>query len=97
MLHMTAGLLNVAPRRSIAAPRIPEHTPVAHTNVSAPMRHSSRFSHIIRGGTVVGILASASGGILCQIAALPYGPMQQTLFAAVGILAGAVLGAREPA
>lgn len=74
---------------------IAERMVVSQVGVSVQGRQSSRFSHIVRGGTVIGLLASASGGIVFQVAGWSYSPIAQTVVAVLGVLAGAVVGARE--
>lgn len=75
---------------------ITERSVVAQVSVSAPGRHSSRFSHIVRGGTVIGLMAAAGGSVIFQLAGWTYSPIPQTIIAVLGVLAGTVIGAREP-
>ena len=75
---------------------IRERVVVAQVGVYAPRHHASRFSYVVRGGTVIGLLAAASGGIVFQVAGLPYSPIAQAVIAALGVLTGAMFGAREP-
>ena len=44
---------------------------------------------------MIGLLASASGGIVFQMGGLSYSPLAQTVVAVLGVLAGTAFGARE--
>ncbi len=45
---------------------------------------------------MIGLRAAAAGGVVFQLAGWPYDPLAQTVVAGLGVLAGAVIGAREP-
>ena len=47
---------------------ISERAVVAQVGVSGSRRHPSHFSDIVRGGTVIGLMAAASGGLVFQMA-----------------------------
>jgi hypothetical protein len=74
---------------------ISERVVVAQVGVSASGRQSSRFSHMVRGGTTVGLMVAASGGIVFQMAGWSYTPIAQTVVALLGAVVGAIIGARE--
>jgi hypothetical protein len=56
-----------------------------------------RFSHMIRGGAVVGLLALAAGSVLLGLAGVHYSAGLQTVIGGLGVVSGAIFGAREPA
>lgn|GEM_PF-4316348 len=58
--------------------------------------HPHRFSHIVRGGVVVGLLLLGTGSVLCSFFGVPFTAALQTAIGTVGVLSGAILGAREP-
>jgi hypothetical protein len=97
MLNITDGRITLASgwRLMVSGIGIAERAVVAQVGVSAPRRHPSRFSNMVRGGTVIGLLASASGGIVFQMAGWTFSPIAQTVVAVLGVLAGLVIGARE--
>lgn len=97
MLNMTDGRTTFQfgwPMR-VSRISIAERADVVKVGVSAPEQHTSRFSHIVRGGTTVGLMAAASGGIVFQMAGWSYSPMAQTIVAVLGALVGTIIGARE--
>jgi hypothetical protein len=75
--------------------------PPPDRNIEVPMgelamRHrSSRMSHIIRGSVVVGLLVLAVGSVLFEAGGLQYSVTAQAVLGTIGILTGAVIGARE--
>ncbi len=75
---------------------IQERAAVEQVCVSAPNGLLTRFSHIRRGGTVLGLMAAAGGGVMFQMAGWSYSPVAQIVIAGLGVLAGAMIGAREP-
>jgi hypothetical protein len=98
MLNMMDGRTTFAVGWPLKVGRfgIAERAVVAQVGVSAQGRYLSRFSHMLRGGTTVGLLAAASGGIVCLMAGWSYSPIAQTVVAALGATVGAFIGAREP-
>ena len=58
--------------------------------------HPHRFSHIVRGGVVVSLLLLGTGSVLCSFFGVPFTPALQTALGTIGVLSGAILGAREP-
>ena len=99
MLNMTEGRTTSDFGWPMKASRITitERAAVAKVSVSVPEQHTSRFSLIMRGGTTVGLMAAASGGIVFQMAGWSYSPMSQTIVAVLGALVGTIIGARERA
>ncbi len=97
MLKLTDGRTTFAFGWPLKVSRISiaERAVVAQAGVSVLGRHPSRFSLMVRGGTVIGLLASAAGGVVFQMAGWDYSPIAQTVVAVAGVLAGAVIGARE--
>lgn len=59
-------------------------------------RHVSRSSHVVRGSVVMGLLVLAAGSVLFQASGFHYSAIAQTVIGTLGVLSGAVLGAREP-
>ncbi len=91
--HITSG----AGGSLFARQSLKKRSALGHIAVLAPGLKASRFSYMIRGGMSVGLLVAAAGSVAFGFAGIPYSPMAQTVIAAAGILAGAILGAREAA
>jgi len=99
MLNMTDGRTRFGfgwPSK-VSRTNIAERVVVAKVGVSVSEHRPSRFSHIVRGGTTVGLMAAASGGVVSQIAGWSYSSMAQTIVAVLGALVGTIIGARESA
>jgi hypothetical protein len=69
----------------------------APTDILERKHRLRRFSHMIRGGVVVGLLALATGSVILELAGLRYSTEIQMALGSLGALAGVIFGAREPA
>jgi hypothetical protein len=50
----------------------------------------------IRGGVVIGLLAMAVGSTLFDVSGFHFSTTAQVVIGSLGVLTGAILGAREP-
>jgi len=74
----------------------PGRGPFPATTEHRPERHRhGQFSHIVRGGVVMGLLVLATGSVACEASGLQFSATIQTVLGMIGVLSGAVLGARE--
>ncbi len=68
------------------------------TTVESHRGHGRRrVSHVIRGGVVVGLVALATASVLLDVAGVHYPTGLQAVVGTLGVLCGAIIGAREPA
>jgi len=73
------------------------HTIVLPHHVAAAHRQPNRRTAMIKGGTVFGMLALATGSVICQIAWIDFAPAVQAGLGSAGAALGIILGARDGA
>jgi hypothetical protein len=74
------------------------HFDIEVTVISTTHEHRvDRFLHVIRGGVAVSLIIIAMANVVLDLGGINFSLLQQLSVGGVGVLLGAILGARESA